>query len=100
MLTITGTVKSKCKKIRPVRAEIVIEDDTGDAYYLQLKPKNFDKLVYIDVGAVVSFTVKNELSKADKIHINNMVVVDAKINRNERPNNNSGKRTGQKQLTL
>lgn len=78
MLKITGTVKSKGKKTRPVRAEIVVEDDKGDAYSLQLRPRNFDKLVHIDVGAKVLFTVKNVLSEADKIHINNLIVIDAK----------------------
>ena len=77
MIIIQGTVKSKVKRIRPVRAEIIITDNRGVDYCLQMKPKNFDKLIQIDVGGRVEFTVQNELSATDKIRINNLTVVDA-----------------------
>lgn len=77
MLKIKGTVITKEQKIRPVRVEILIEDDSGASYSLQLRPKNFVKLTNIDVGAKLAFTVENVLSEAEKIRINNLIVVDA-----------------------
>ena len=77
-MIIVGTVQKKIKKTRPVRAEIIIKDKEGELFSLQLRPKHFDKLVEIDKGATISFTVTNKLSAIDKHIINNLTVIDAK----------------------
>lgn len=75
MLSIVGKVLKKERKKNPVKVKLLIGDEAGKIYKLQVRPKHILKLVEVDTGCIVQVTYTNEKDITDNLIVEDIIIM-------------------------